>query len=372
MPDIMKQAPRHDEARHGRVHRNAIPPQAAQALARLYAHPFATWDYQHVIGAHALPHTYVAGSDETFDTVLMFRIAGRRAIVLNEFVRLDERQLRNFAANVFSEFPQVWAVSLCAVHAALEPSGVVHQRHLDRADIVADLPENADAYLAALHRNTRATLRARMNKLRREHPGVAWNLVRGADIDADELHVLLDFNRARMRAVGKHSYNDAALERSYLQLRHACDATLLRVTIDGRLCAGSYNLMAGTGCFGLLNAFDAAYARYSLGTVAAYLNVCEAIGIGARRFHFGWEPYEYKFHLLGQPQPSWRYELYRSRAHMAAMSGHALRATLIDRVAVAKRWMQSPQRRDSAATRLAMAALHRVRDLRARLRGQGS
>lgn len=350
------------------VYREAIPGFVPDALERLYAHPFATLGYQQVLGDHASLHTYVGTDGSEVDTVLLFRIIGRRAVVINEFVRLDERQLRLFAAAVFAEFPQLCAISLCAVHSDAELLGTPHQRHLDRADIVAMLPDSAEAYLASLHRNTRSTIRARLNKLQREHPDFSCELVCGAQIEAEAVRTLLDFNRARMRMVGKHSYNDVAMERTYLRLRYECNATLLQVRVDGRLCAGSFNLMAGNGCFGMLNAFDPAYAKYSLGTLAAYLNVCEAIRLGARRFHFGWEPYEYKTHLLGEPHPSWRYELYRSHRHMAAMAPHAVRVALEDRVQGIKRWLQAPQRRDSHTTRLALAAVHRVRDLRAHLR----
>lgn len=354
---------------NARIHWNAVPEHAAAALDRLYAHPFATLAYQRIIGGDPALHTYVEADGERIETVLLFRLEGRRARVVNEFARLDEARLRRFAATLFAEIPQLHVISLCALHADTRLDGIAHQRHLDRADIVAELPASPDAYLAALHRNTRATIRARLNKLRRDHPDFEYVLLRGAEIDGDTIRTLIDFNRARMRAVGKHSYNDAGMEQVYLRLCRECDATLLRVTIGGQVRAGSFNLMAGSGCFGMLNAFDAAWAKYSLGTVAAYLNVCAAIEIGARRFHFGWEPYEYKTHLLGVPQPSWRYELYRSRLHMARMAPHALRAALYDRVRGVKRWMQAPQRRDSRATRLALASVHRARDLHARLRG---
>lgn len=354
-----------------RIYWNTVPEFATDALGGLYAHPFATLAYQRIIGGDPMLHAYVEAAGTQPETVLLFRVVGRRAFVANEFAHLDERRLRRFVATLFAELPQLHVISLRAVHGDAFLGGIAHQRHLDRADIVAELPASAEAYLAALHRNTRATIRARLNKLRREHPDFEYVLLRGEQIDADTVRTLIGFNRERMQAVGKHSYNDAGMERIYLRFCRECDATLLRVTIGGRVCAGSFNLMAGTGCFGMLNAFDAAWAKYSLGTVAAYLNVCAAIDLGARRFHFGWEPYEYKTHLLGVPQPSWRYELYRSRLHMARMAPHAARAALEDRVQGIKRWMQAPERRQSWVTRMALDSVHRARDLRARLRGEG-
>jgi len=347
---------------------NTVPEFAVAELDRLYAHPFAGVGYKRALGKLAGPvHTYVAPG-----AILLFRVHGRRAHVINEFIRIDETELRRFVAFVFERFPEVGAISLRAVHTNACLSGLVHQRHADRADIVAELPDSAEAYTAALHRSTRSTIRARMNKLRREHPDFSWQLFEGAQIPEHTLRRLLQFNRERMRSVGKLSYNDAAMEANYLRIARQCDAMLMAVTIDGEVRAGALNVRAGRGCFGLVNAFDGRYARYSPGMVSAYLSICAAIEAGVRRFHFGWDPYEYKSHLLGVPQPSWRFEIYRSPLHLAGNAGHALRCTWNDQMRRAKRWMLEPGRRDSLATRLALDALNGWRSVSTRMRGTES
>src|SRR5690606_36786990 len=149
-------------------------------------------------------HAYVESTGPDIETALLFRLEGRRACVVNEFACLDETRLRRFAAALFTEVPQLCVISLCALHADARLPGFARQPHGDRADTVATLPDRADAYLAALHRNARATLRARMDLLRRDHSDFHQALLRGPQIDAATLRALLDFNRARMRSVGKH------------------------------------------------------------------------------------------------------------------------------------------------------------------------
>ncbi len=333
-------------------------------LDRCYGHPLAGLGYKRALG-HLHGRVYFHPAPEA---PLLFRIKGRRACLINEFIRIDEAALRRFVASVFAQFPEVGAVSMRAVHTDARLDDLLHQRYPDRADIVADLPDSTEAYTAALSRATRGTIRARMNRLRREHPDFTWRVDRGDAISMETVRMLARFNRERMKAVGKVSINNAAMEANYKRMVRECDAMLVTVCLGGQVCAGALNVRAGQGCYGSINAFDTRHARHSPGMISAYLSVCAAIEAGVRRFHFGWEPYEYKAHLLGVPQPSWHFEIYRSPMHLAGNAAHALHCVWEDQLRRTKQWMLAPQRRNSTATRLAISTLNSMRSISMEMR----
>jgi CelD/BcsL family acetyltransferase involved in cellulose biosynthesis len=239
--------------------------------------------------------------------------------------------------------------------------GVVHQRHVDRANIVVDLPSSPQEYTASIHASTRSTIRNYLNKIRRDHPSFQVRTVEGNSIEESAVAQLVQFNQARMQAVGKRSYNSVGMQRAYVQLAHACPTLIVTVWIEGQLCAGSLNYRSGDAYYGFVNAFDARYGKYSLGTLCAYLTMCEAIQRGAKRFHLGWDRVDYKFRLRGVAEPSWRFEVYRSRLHQVAAGHHAVGAVLGDRMRRFKLWAQDPARRNTRLVRFAIVATNSVR-----------
>jgi len=297
---------------------------------------------------------------------LLFRVERGRATMLTEFVDFSAEDMEHAAGAVFQRFPDVGVVSMPAVQRRHALERFPARCYTDRADIVIALPDTTEAYTASLSQSTRSTVRNRLNRLRREHPSMTVRAEDGWSADPDLISRLVAMSNARLSDTGRHSYNDAGMVHNFHRLAATSRSLLLTIWIDGQLCGGSWNVRAGSGYFGFINTFDQRYSRYSLGMLSAYLSVCEAIRQGARRFHTGWQRYDYKYQLGGAEQPSWRYEIYRSQLHCVRRAPQIVLDVAEDRMRQLKTWMQAPERRNRFLTRAATASVNRVRALAGR------
>jgi CelD/BcsL family acetyltransferase involved in cellulose biosynthesis len=300
-------------------------------------------------------HTYVCSRAGVPELVLLLRVQGRRLQVLNEFIAIEAAALERFLDFAFARMPQIDVISFKALRSEAMLAGRVIQRYSDRADIEIALPSDTQSYAASLGRSTRSTVRTALNRLQRQ-PGYRCLVARGVQIDHAQLERLVALSNARLREQGRHSYNDAGMVRNYLALAHAFPSFLLTLWIDDELCGGAFNVHAGDGCFGFVNAFDSRFSHLRAGFLASYLSICTAIEDGARRFQMGWQRYDYKYSLGGRERPTVALQVYRSPVHL-----------LNDRSRRIKAWMTAPMRRNSIFTRAAVAATHRLRAFMRRL-----
>ncbi len=304
------------------IHEFAVPAFVEAALDRLYGSLYASLRHLRLCAAAPqLPHTWVGYRRGEIIGVLLFRIRGVQAVVLTEMLALAPDVAEEFCRALFSRFAYTQSVCFNAVALpAPLPRRLPAQTAAFSENYVITLPASVDDYVAALGKSTRKTLRGYGNRLRRELPGLQWQVRRAAELRGDDLRRLVRqlqvFKRDSMAARGKR----AELSRRdtvRLLAQVAAAGIVGTATIEGRVCAGSLACRIGDNYVMLLAAADPALASYRLGMLCCFWSVCDCLRDGARECHLLWGRYQYKQQLLGVPQALYRVMVYRSLLRMA-------------------------------------------------------
>lgn len=302
------------------IHESAVPAFAAVALDRLHGSLYASLRHLQLCEAdQPVPHTWVGYRRGEVIGVLLFRMRGSHVVVLTEMFALEQEIADEFCSAVFSRFAYADAVCFNAV---MLPRPLVRRCRQDYAfseNYVIDLPGSVDDYLAALGKSTRKTIKGYGNKLRRDYPGLRWEVRRGADMGDGELATLVKqlqaFKRDSMALRGKRAEIDARDTERMITFASECGLIGI-ASIDGRVCGGSLACRIGDNYVMLLSAADPALEAYRFGMLCCFWSVCDCIVAGARQCHLLWGRYQYKTQLLGVPQPLYRLNLYRSPLQM--------------------------------------------------------
>lgn len=305
-------------------HENAVPPFAEAALQQLYGNLFSTLAHHRVYGGRRNLNTFVVRSGDSILCLWLYERDGRVVRVLNEGIEIGEGAVRRFARHLFAADPSLCAIRFHAVQARLQHLALPHSVHNCLEDMVLTLPASATDYLAQLGKSTRSYINRYLNKLRRDHPSVRFELVEAHEIDESCIRHIIALNRARMARKGKVSINDETLAEQITHLAMEC-GLIGALTIDGRLIAGTINYHVRDNYFLEVIAHDPQYDAYRIGTLCCYLTICECIARGGSEYHFLWGQDEYKSRLLGRRRDLDDVVVYRSRRHMLRVPGLVLR-----------------------------------------------
>lgn len=351
--------PPHEAVKEGlteEFHPDHIPSFAEPELKRLYGSIFSSLEHFRIYGGTERISTYVARREGKVVSLMLFRIERRTAHVLNEFIRLGQREIVRFTDTVFAAYPALRAVSFNAVELQLERLPYPAQRFNCTEDIALTLPATPEAYLARLGKATRKNIKHHLSRLKRHHPTLRLEVCETGSINASEVNDIIALNHMRMAGKQKTSYLDDAESQRLLQLAKTCGMVAL-MRIDGRICAGAICARVGDNYFSYVTAHDPAYDDYRLGTLCCYLTICEAIARGGREFHLLWGRYQYKYLLDGVQRDLDHLDIYRSRAdyllHGATILANAWHAWQRR----AKSWLLDPRRQDRPALRAAITWL---------------
>lgn len=305
---------------------NAVPPFAEAALQQLYGNLFSTLAHCRVYGRARNLNTFVVRSGNSILCLWLYERNGRVVRVLNEGIEIGEGAVRRFAHHLFSADPKLCAIRFHAVQARLQHLGLPHRVHNCLEDMVLTLPASPADYLARLGKSTRSYINRYLNKLRRDHPSVRFELVEAHEIDESFIRQIIALNRARMAVKGKVSINDDTLAEQIAHLAMDC-GLIGALTIDGRLIAGTINYHVRDNYFLEVIAHDPQYDAYRVGTLCCYLTICECIARGGSEYHFLWGEDEYKSRLLGRRRDLDDVIVYRSPRHMLRVPELMLRDT---------------------------------------------
>jgi hypothetical protein len=319
-----------EETRH--IHHDEVPAFARAELERLYQSPFASVDAEHVRPSGT--GTYVARRGGAVVALILFRIEGGSALVLNSAVALDAPTLEAFAACLFDRYPAVAAIELRSVETGPLSGRYPFQRFCMSEDIVLGMPASVEAYLERLGKSSAKRMQYAVNRLRREFPGFRHEVFEGAAIDRGLLQALFEL-KARQRASKQEPGGLDAAQVAWMTRIAPSYGFVTVSTIDGRICAGSIGTRVGDDFFLHVVTHDPALDAFSIGTANSFLTICAAIERGGRDYHFLWGQGAWKFRFLGTRRELYDLMLYRSRrAWMArmpavlALSGRAWRRRL--------------------------------------------
>lgn len=307
------------------LYENAVPSFVAAELDALYGHVFSSLTQFRVYdGIGGDTHTYVAQAGSRTSAVLLFRIEGRRAQVLNEQIAMEPGEINRFARHVFNAWPAVDIIRFPAILASEGALAFPHQQFYRTEDIVLTLPPTPEDYLNALGKATRKNFKYHGNRLKRNFPALRFEVWIDGGIPEAHVRDIFELNRARMATKNKASEIDAE-EVSRLTRLVQQGGLVSTMILDGRVVAGTVCSRVGQNYFMHTNAHDPAYDDARMGKLCCYMTICDCIARGGKEFHFMWGRFEYKYLLLGVQRDYDELTIYRSHAHMLLHGASAFR-----------------------------------------------
>ncbi len=338
------------------IHESSVPTHAAAALDRLYGSMHASLRHLQLCGEdRPTPHTWIGYRHGEIVGVLLFRIRQTRALVLTEMIALDEELADAFSSAVFSRFSCARHITFNAVSLPRPLRQLTVQSFEFSENYIIQLPSSVEAYLEALGKSTRKTIRGYGNRLLRELPGFRWEVRLASQLRRDEqrriVRRLHEFKQASMASRGKRAVIDRHDTARLLKLASECGQFGI-ATVDGRIVGGSLSCRFGDSYVMLLSAADPALESHRLGLLCCYWSVCDCIRAGARECHLLWGRYGYKSQLLGVLSPLYRVNVYRSRMQAALSPAVLLRMSMLKLRHAGRQWLQARlQERDEPVAR---------------------
>lgn len=302
------------------IYQQSVPAFASMALDRLQGSLYASSRYLQLSEPEkTTPNTWVGYRSGEIVGVLLFRIEGKRVIVLCEVVTLDSLQMDAFAVSVFSNFTGMRHIAFNAVSLSLPPTRLPAQLYPFSENYVLTLPSSTEAYLGMLGKSTRQSLRGYRNRLLRDFPDLSWTAYTCDDLCVEQQRqlvlILQQFKCESMTARGKSAAIDATETQHFLAIAAECG--LFGVAkVNGRICAGAFSCRIGDSYVMLLSASDPAMSVYRLGLLTCLWSVSDCIQRGGRQCHMLWGRYQYKHQLLAEPKHLYRLIIYPSLTRM--------------------------------------------------------
>lgn len=344
---------------------NHVPSFVQADLDRLYGSRYASLAFFSIYGSAEGASTYVARRNGAATAVFLFRQEKGRITVLNEGVQISQRDAADFADYMFSKDSTVSSICFNYVETSAQEFSRPCLRIICEEDLILDLPDTVEGYLASLGKSTRANIRNRINKIKRDHPSFSLSVYEREGADEKAVREILRLSRLRMANKGKISEIDAEEEERIVACVRECGFVCL-TTIDGRICAGSIAFRFGRNFTGRTIAHDSLYDEHSLGFICAFLSICECIKQkNSQRFYFGWGDNAYKQRLGGKPRQLSSLTIFRSKRHVLPNALTVLRILLAGfRFRARQKLLEAAAAEGSKSSGLARAIVNGVRRLK--------
>jgi hypothetical protein len=293
---------------------NDVPDFVGEGLEKLYQNFYSSLSHLRKDRKFLNASTYVERIDEKLISLILFERKAEIVTVLNEVIAISDIELERFSHYIFGRFGDVTVIQLRAVAAEMTQVTFPFQRQNYLEDIVIDLPDSTESYLAGLGKNLRRNLRRCRSKLEKSNPSFSFDISENDAVKVQAVRDVVALNRARMLGKDKvPAIDDMEAERLAAQVR---EGGLVCVgTINGKVCAGAICFRTGNNYFLTVIAHDSMYDVYSMGILCCAQMICECIDRGAEEFHFLWGRYDYKFALNGVQRDLYQVAIYRSKLH---------------------------------------------------------
>ena len=246
--------------------------------------------------------------------VLLFTLENGTIEILNKAFRMAPGDAKRACLALFRAFPNVHRVHLEVMFPARElalPSRVLY--HADHQFI--GLPSTIEEYRASIG-HTRKRLNRFQNRLSRDFPDLSTQVLVAGERSEELFDTFLAWKEARFKALGRQVFWHMVpgLRERYVELLRLRGEAHVTV-IDGRMAAIILTFPVGEALYGEQTSFDPRYEDYSLGFVASYLLVCNAIERGARYCGLMWGDEEFKARLGAHPVRATRLSVFPTEKH---------------------------------------------------------
>jgi len=306
-----------------RIYMNCIPPFAEQGLEELYESLYASLP-QLQCNSLTQVNTYAAWRDGQLSALLFYCLDGSRIRVINEGMYIPSAELDRFANALFTRHAEASVISL---HAQSVSKMLLQHPSVCMAvteDIVIDLPDNEETYLAQLGKSSRKSLKQHLSRAQHELPDFRHTVVAGEAISESLVDQIIGFNHARMAQKRRRSAIDEKARAHLIRLLRARGWVGVISTND-RICAGSLGCRFGDAVYSMVNAHDPQYDVYGMGNLSRHLFVNASIRAGVRHFHLLGGQLSTKRNALGRRQALSDIRLYRSKLSIAKDLSHLAR-----------------------------------------------
>lgn len=344
-------------------YQDQIPAFAQAELMRLYGSEYASLEHLRIYGGIEGASTYVEWNGNAIANLLLFRIEGRAARVMNEMIAVDAALAERFARYLFDAHPQVLHADFHAIRPAFDTLSFPHQCIKHSEDFVIRLPATPNEYLARFGKATRKKLRQDLNRAERGLASFRFEVHAGEAIREQDLRAIVALNHARMTLQHRESYLDEAETQRLLRLAREC-GFISAIRIDGEIRAGAIYARFGDNFFSQVNAHDPVFDEWRLGILCCYLTVCDCIARGGREFHLLWGRLPYKSMMQGVQVDLARLTIYRSRIAMLRHAVPVVRNLAFAASRTAKYWLLAPEREKQPAARALVLLVRFIRLLR--------
>jgi uncharacterized protein (DUF1697 family) len=344
-------------------HEREIPSFVESELERLYGHIYSSLAFFRLFKPPHNVSTYVARRGGRATAVLVFRCENGKVEVFNEMIRIDEEEIGRFAEYIFARFPSVSVISFQAIQTAVQTLPFPCQQYNEKEEFAIMLPATPDEYTASLGKATRSNIKRYTRRLAQNFPSFTHRTYENEEVDEQHVRDIINISKVRMTGKKKKFSVDETMTEGLVRLAKACGFVNV-VMVDDRLCAGSISYRIGSNYFAFVNAHDAEFDSYWLGTLCYYFTICESILRGGKQLHMGWGRYDYKSRLLGVQQDFDSLVIYRSYAHVILNCGSVVKTAVKGHLRRLKLWLQDPQRQNSVMSRAAVNLIFVLRKVR--------
>lgn len=265
---------------HFELYEGHVPARAAAQMESLYGSLYASLPQLQLSGL-AGAGTYIEYQGSAPSAIFLYRLDGNALRVINEGMRIDAGDAERFAARMVAQSPALRSIHWHAIRMEGSPRTWPVSRFDCSEDIVLELPATEGAYLKALGKATRKSLRQRLARAQ----GLSHRVLTGpASADRSLIDSIIAFNHARLARKSRRSALDASAAGKLQLLLRARGLTGL-AHIDGQLRGGTLACRIADDVYSLVNAHDPDYDGLGLGNLCRHLMILDAIRKGARRFH---------------------------------------------------------------------------------------
>lgn len=345
-----------------RCYDNEVPAFVRAEIETLYENVYSSVAKLQIYGVLDGASTYVARRDGRPVAIFLFRHDGRTVRVLNELIAIEDENLNQFAATIFTTYPTVSAISFRSIHLQIDQLWYRHQWFNHAEDIVITLPATVEDYTKRLGKPTRRTLRSYTGKLMSNAPSFQLTWFEKEQVSEKDVLEIIRIHRERMRLKNRTCDIDDGEAQRIVRMVRAYGMVGI-ATIDGRICGGTIAYTCGKNCFIAVNAHCPAYDAFKLGTLCSYFAICECIARGGTQCHFLGGQYEYKFLLLAVQHNLDNLTLYRSSVHLVLNADRVLKTAVEGNVRRATVWMHNGMRQHRRLPKLVFATVKAVRNV---------
>ncbi|MDO8178874.1 MAG: GNAT family N-acetyltransferase [Undibacterium sp.] len=337
-----------------------VPEFVESELVRLYGNFYSSLSHLRELKNFDCVNTYVERFKGNIISLILFQREKSVVTVFNEVIAISDNEVERFSRYIFDHFNEVAVIKFRAISTEMDHFVFPFQRYNYLEDIVIDLPQDTQLYLASLGKNLRRNLKRCQKKLEIEHPSFSFRMSLDGSVKEQDIHDVVALNRTRMLEKNKVPAIDE--EETELLVTQVRESGLVCIaTVDDHVCAGAICFRTGKNYFLTVIAHDSNYDVYSLGMLCCAHMICECIDRGGNEFHFLWGRYDYKFALNGIQRDLFQVVIYRSKFQFLMHLKLALIIWKRAKTRQAVLYLQQIKKSNGLMSRLAMQFLSAIR-----------